>query len=423
MKKTRRINNRNRRNRRRAILISKICICFLICVGVVFGLKTAAKMFFQEETQITLKPSVIKIREGEKLPEIKAYITVQGENDTVLDKKTGKTVKDLVAELKRGENYTVICKADGKTEGKFPVEIVLKKDIKEKLDNEWEGKVSIQTNKSILLVKNALGDWEGNKFKKVDGQYAKNEFIKMKNGTYYFDEKGEKVTGEKNIGIKHCVFSPDGKLESEKFIGLDPTKPMIALTFDDGPGPEVGRILDVLEKYNARATFFMVGPLVKKYPETVKRISDLNCELGNHSTTHSDLSKLGVAEIRKEIQTTSDAIAKATGGRGPTVMRPPYGAVNPTVKQTVGLPIIMWSVDTLDWKTRNTQKTIDSVMTYAKDGSIVLMHDIHKTSVDAAIQIIPKLIEKGYQLVTVSELAEARGVHLENGVKYSQFSR
>ena len=83
----------------------------------------------------------------------------------------------------------------------------------------------------------------------------------------------------------------------------------------------------------------------------------------------------------------------------------------------------MWSVDTLDWKTRNTQATIDSVLKNAKDGSVILMHDIHKPSVDAAVQLIPKLIEKGYQLVTVSELAEARGIHLENGVKYSQFYR
>ena len=165
----------------------------------------------------------------------------------------------------------------------------------------------------------------------------------------------------------------------------------------------------------------MVGPMVNRYPETVKRISDLNCELGNHSTNHPKLTKLDAAGIKKEIQTTTDAIVKATGGKGPTVMRPPFGAVNETVKQTVGFPIIMWSVDTLDWKTRNTQKTIDNVLANAKDGSVVLMHDIHKPSVDAAVQLIPKLIEKGYQLVTVSELAEARGIDLQNGVKYSQF--
>lgn len=423
MKNTRGRNRRNRRNRRRTVIICKVLICLAICIGVVFGLKAAAEKIFQNETTIVLKPAEVEIREGEVIPEIKANVTVQGEKENVLDKKTGKTVEELVTELKRGENYTVIYDTDGKTEGSFPMEIVLDKEIQEKLKNDWKDKVCIKTEGANLTVKNALGDWEGNKFKKVDGQYAINEFVKMKNGTYYFDEKGEKVTGEKDIGVKRCVFSSDGKLESEKFIGLDPTKPMIALTFDDGPGAEVGRILDVLEKYNARATFFMVGPRVNSKPEIVKRIADLNCELGNHSTNHPQLTKLDAAGIHKEIQTTSDAIKKATGGKGPTVMRPPFGAVNATVKQTVGLPIIMWSVDTMDWKTRNTQKTIDSVLTYAKDGSVVLMHDIHKPSVDAAVQLIPKLIEKGYQLVTVSELAEARGIHLENGVKYSQFYR
>ncbi|EGG79510.1 hypothetical protein HMPREF9477_00233 [Lachnospiraceae bacterium 2_1_46FAA] len=413
--------SRNIRSRRRRILISKIIICVVVCIGVIFGIKTAANTFFQKAAKIVLKADDAEMREGQTIPEIKVNVTVQGEKDIVLDKKTGYTVQKLIDDLKNGENYTVTNETDGKTEGSFPVKIVLKEEIKEKLKNEWKGKVSIETEESKLVVKNALGDWEGNKFKKADGQYAMNEFVKMKDGTYYFDEKGEKVTGQKDIGIKRCVFSADGKLESEKFIDLDPTKPMIALTFDDGPGAEAGRILDVLEKYNARATFFMVGPMVNRYPETVKRISDLNCELGNHSTNHPKLTKLDAAGIKKEIQTTTDAIVKATGGKGPTVMRPPFGAVNETVKQTVGFPIIMWSVDTLDWKTRNTQKTIDNVLANAKDGSVVLMHDIHKPSVDAAVQLIPKLIEKGYQLVTVSELAEARGIDLQNGVKYSQF--
>ena len=413
--------SRNIRSRRRRILISKIIICVVVCIGVIFGIKTAANTFFQKAAKIVLKADDAEMREGQTIPEIKVNVTVQGEKDIVLDKKTGYTVQKLIDDLKNGENYTVTNETDGKTEGSFPVKIVLKEEIKEKLKNEWKGKVSIETEESKLVVKNALGDWEGNKFKKADGQYAMNEFVKMKDGTYYFDEKGEKVTGQKDIGIKRCVFSADGKLESEKFIGLDPTKPMIALTFDDGPGAEAGRILDVLEKYNARATFFMVGPMVNRYPETVKRISDLNCELGNHSTNHPKLTKLDAAGIKKEIQTTTDAIVKATGGKGPTVMRPPFGAVNETVKQTVGFPIIMWSVDTLDWKTRNTQKTIDNVLANAKDASVVLMHDIHKPSVDAAVQLIPKLIEKGYQLVTVSELAEARGIDLQNGVKYSQF--
>ena len=105
------------------------------------------------------------------------------------------------------------------------------------------------------------------------------------------------------------------------------------------------------------------------------------------------------------------------------MVRPHYGKKNDTVKATVGQPIIMWSIDTLDWKTRNVQSTINNVLKNAKDGDIVLMHDIHKQSVEAAVQLIPMLIQKGYQLVTVSELAEARGVTMENGVSYSQFRK
>lgn len=194
---------------------------------------------------------------------------------------------------------------------------------------------------------------------------------------------------------------------------------MVALTFDDGPGKDTDRLLEALKKYNARATFFMLGNNAKNYDSVIKKMKDMNCELGNHSTTHAQLTKLSAEAIKKEIQTTSEYIKNAAGV-GPTVMRPPYGAVNATVKQNVGLPMILWSVDTLDWKTKSTPKTVESIMT-AKDGDIILLHDIHTTSVDAAIEAIPKLIEKGFQLVTVSEMAEAKGQKLELGVKYFSF--
>ena len=163
----------------------------------------------------------------------------------------------------------------------------------------------------------------------------------------------------------------------------------------------------------------MLGNNAKNYGDTIKKMKALNCELGNHSTSHPQLTKLSADGIKKEIQTTSDYIKKAAG-IGPTVMRPPYGAVNDTVKKNVGLPMIFWSVDTLDWKTKNVESTVNSILN-AKDGDIILLHDIHKTSVDAAIEALPKLIEKGFQIVTVSELAEAKGQKLELGVKYFSF--
>ena len=126
-------------------------------------------------------------------------------------------------------------------------------EMKKKLEGALKDRVEIKTQDGVLTVKNKYGDWEGEKFKKADGNYAVNEFVDMGEKKYFFDEEGKKVTGEMEQGNKLYVFAADGVLESEKFIGLDPTKPMIALTFDDGPGKDTGRLLDALEKYNARA--------------------------------------------------------------------------------------------------------------------------------------------------------------------------
>ena len=197
-------------------------------------------------------------------------------------------------------------------------------------------------------------------------------------------------------------------------------KPRIALTFDDGPGPRTSELLAQLEKYNAHATFFMLGQKVPSYPDVIKKMKSIGCELGNHSYDHADLSKLDPAGIQSQMSRTNDGIRNITGS-GATLMRPPYGAINSTVAANAGLPMILWNIDTLDWKTRNAQSTIDAVMSKVKDGDIILMHDIHTETVDAALKLIPKLQSEGYQLVTVSELAAAKGKHLLNGNTYTDF--
>ena len=201
---------------------------------------------------------------------------------------------------------------------------------------------------------------------------------------------------------------------------IDPGKPMVALTFDDGPGPRTSEILDQLKKYNAHATFFMLGKNVKSYPDAIKQMLKDGNELGNHSYDHQQLTKIDAEAIAKEVNDTNENIKNISGSPA-TVLRPPYGAINDTVKSSVGMPMILWNVDTLDWKTRNTQSTIDEVMRNLKDGDIILMHDIHTQTVDAALQLIPKLEEEGYQLVTVSEMAAAKHKTLENGTAYSDF--
>lgn len=201
---------------------------------------------------------------------------------------------------------------------------------------------------------------------------------------------------------------------------IDPDKPMLAITFDDGPGKYTNRLLKILEKYDAKATFFLVGNNISKYPDAVKKMDALGCEYGNHTMAHADLTKLKKKDIKKQIDRT-DAELKKIVGKKTTLIRPPYGAVNQTLRETAQKPLILWSMDTLDWKKKDAKKVRNYIMKYVEDGEIILVHDIHKTTVDAMEKVIPELIKKGYQLVTVSELAGARGTDLQAGTKYFSF--
>jgi peptidoglycan/xylan/chitin deacetylase (PgdA/CDA1 family) len=198
---------------------------------------------------------------------------------------------------------------------------------------------------------------------------------------------------------------------------VDPNKKMVALTFDDGPGPYTKEIVKCLKNNNARATFFVVGSNVDSYKSAVKAAYKIGCEIGNHSWNHSNLASLSADGVKSQMQSTDKKVKKITG-ENTTIMRAPYGSVSSTVKSSVNKPIILWSIDTLDWKTRSKSKTIDAVMNHVKDGDIVLMHDIHKPTKEAALSIIPQLRKKGYQLVTVSELAKYRGYKLKKGSVY-----
>lgn len=198
-------------------------------------------------------------------------------------------------------------------------------------------------------------------------------------------------------------------------------KPMVALTFDDGPdGKQTEELLEVLKANGARATFFVVGKQVEKHPELLKKMVDYDCEIGNHTYSHANLNSLSEKALNKEIETTNKLIEQATDGYRASLMRPPFNNCNNKVKDMLKQPIIQWSIDTLDWKHKNISKTIEIVLDRVSDGSIVLMHDIHKSSVEAAKILIPKLIESGYDLVTVSEMAQIKGEQLNPHNKYSR---
>lgn len=201
---------------------------------------------------------------------------------------------------------------------------------------------------------------------------------------------------------------------------VDPDKPMVALTFDDGPSKTTPKILALLDQYQGRATFCVVGNRVGTYESTLKQIDEQGSEIASHTWDHKKLPSLSAAEIREELQSTND-IVKEISGEQIHWLRPPYGSVNDEVKSVtkeMDMAIVQWTIDTLDWETRDAKKTYDSIMSEVEDGSIILCHDLHKETGDAMELVIPELAKRGYQLVTVSELITIKGNEIEAGKVY-----
>lgn len=218
------------------------------------------------------------------------------------------------------------------------------------------------------------------------------------------------VSMEKIIFDLNPEFAEKIGLEiPEKPVVLDPDGKYIALTFDDGPHASVTpRVLEILNQHEIKATFYMLGSQVEYYPSIAKQVFDEGHEIAEHTMNHKDLTRLDQAQIKEEIQSSSNHILEATGSL-PTSLRPPYGAFNDSVgaiAQELELPVIMWSVDSEDWKSRNVQAINNEVMTTVHPGAIVLLHDIHATTADALPQLLTNLKNEGYEFVTVTQLLE-----------------
>lgn len=195
---------------------------------------------------------------------------------------------------------------------------------------------------------------------------------------------------------------------------------IVALTFDDGPGPYTERLLDELAKREARATFFVLGTRVSAYPKLIRRMAAEGHVVGNHSNAHNMLHRMDLVGVRKEMGSCAEKIEKLLGYR-PLVMRCPGGNSNAAVEQyakEAGVPIINWSVDTRDWESRNKEAILKVCKENIKDGSIVLLHDIHSVSVDATIELMDWLVKEGYTMVTVPELLYARRGGMTAGKTY-----
>ena len=289
------------------------------------------------------------------------------------------------------------------------------------------GEKTYYFNSAGVMVRDRWVKRDGKKYRfGPDGAMLKSTWVTVNGNQYYLNENGTRLFGNHYIDgewrhfNKYAIYDPDYKFWDV----VDPNKPMVALTFDDGPSAYTGRLLDCLEQNHGRATFFMVGQMIGSYPSALQRMVSLHCELGNHSWSHPTMTTLSNAAIYTQFADTSAKIHSACG-KYPTLARLPYGDGynNSRVLSQLSWPSIMWSVDTLDWaNTGNPQHTINEVLNHAQNGDIILMHDLHRSTVIACETIIPALINRGFQLVTVSELAQYKGkTTMQAGRTYYSF--
>ncbi len=236
---------------------------------------------------------------------------------------------------------------------------------------------------------------------------------------------GENVTEVETVGSDEVDDTPT-QLQKPS------TDKLVAITYDDGPyAPTTGRILDILEENGAKATFFIVGNRIADYPDTVQRIIDMGCEIGSHTYDHKYLNKISASERENQISSFNREM-KADFGYNTILLRAPGGHYS-GVEEKVGMPLIQWSIDTLDWKHKDASHPnrseadreakindiVEDVMADVDSGDIILMHDIYEFTADVSAKLIPRLVAEGYKLVTVSEMFNAYALNLEKGGVYS----
>lgn len=254
----------------------------------------------------------------------------------------------------------------------------------------------------------------------TDGNF--NKYVITETGATFFFDEGTVLKPSSGIVCAGISYVEMGGVIRNQVLEryIDPSKPMVALTYDDGPGGDSEtRIIECLRKNGAVATFFYLGNRVSSRPDNVKAAYDLGCEIGNHTWSHPILTELTDAQVKSQLDSANEAIKSACGAY-PTLFRPSYGETNQKINDMSGMPVIMWSVDTLDWKHRNGKKVFDYVTGLSNlDGKVILLHSIHDSTADATEMLVPWLKEHGYQMVTVTELFRYRkGTDLQKGSIY-----
>ena len=255
---------------------------------------------------------------------------------------------------------------------------------------------------------------------KEEIDYSKINILFNDKSTTFYIKENENI---KNLEIVNNELTEAAKISlnldesHHKEHTIQKESKLVAFTFDDGPSKYTLDIANILEEYNASATFFEVGYNIKAHPEITKELSERGFEIANHTTDHSKLTKLTEVKYLSKIN-DNNALFKELTGKDMPYLRPPYGSYNDKIKASAGVPIVTWSLDTRDWESRNKDKVIEMVMNNIKEGDIILFHDLYESTRDAVKELMPLLKEQGYQAVSVGELFKSKGITLEAGTSY-----
>ena len=260
----------------------------------------------------------------------------------------------------------------------------------------------------VILEPNSVSEYNYN----ISIEIKYNKLIEYLNVNYF-----EINDDKKEIDTNYIVKEYDRIRESKYF----ENKKLVALTFDDGPSySKTDRLIDELDKRNARVSFFMLGQLANRQKDLVKKVYNHGHTIGSHSYDHKNLIKLDDEQLSYEIDSTNKILSNIIGD-DIRFMRPPYGSYNHDILEKTNMAFILWNVDTLDWKYRDAEKVRDYIVENASDGDIIILHDIHSTSIDGALMAIDILKEQGFEFVSLDEMLVYKNINVEYGKAYRFF--
>ena len=445
--------NRVEHDKKRISLIALVAIFSVsICVlGSMIGYKVFSKQSFEQKIESLKKEKDDQLSEGNQKDhfrkgqaEVIAYYPLQGEQvissikgimtqdikDNLEDKenlvfyyteKQDSTLKGIVNRSVMKQVYDLTSSKVEETEKTSLAKVHLTEDGKSfTLDQLFSGASKAKEQ----LIKEITSSLQDKKLEQEKIDQIVKGFSDQDLSAWNFDYKDSQIILYPSQSVENLneialpVSSFFELIQSSYLLDKDAelykvyfekkNRKVVALTFDDGPNPATtNQALDTLSKYGIKATFFVLGKNVSGNEEILKRMKSDGHVIGNHSWSHPVLSKLSLDEAKKQITDTEDALTKVLGSSS-KLMRPPYGAITDDIRNSLDLSFIMWDVDSLDWKSKNEASILTEIQREVKNGSIILMHDIHAETVNALPKVIDYLKEQGYEFVTVPEMLHSR---------------